>query len=195
MDQIITMPSTLLTVARAADMEDRQHEFIISDETPDSFGTVFKIGGWDLSRRSLKKRVTYGHPDYNVTDPDVIIGTGDERIEGLNLISRLTLESEDMKNDLADKVHKKLLKGTLTDASIRARILDGRMGEEKNGENSKYFYFTRMELIDWGVVMEGSNPAAVKTREAVREIIKHLVPQDPAAKDMARALAVRYYTM
>lgn len=185
--------------SRVADdtLAERQHSFVISDETIDSFDTVFKASGWDLTHRAMgKKRVTYGHPSVSSLDPNLIIGIGDERIDGTSLKSILTLEPESLNNPIADAVHGKLMFGSLTDASIRAMIIDGRMGDEALGENPKYFYFTRQKLIDWGVVMEGSNPNAMKQRDDIASFIKTKVPAN-YQRDIQylKALATRYYIM
>jgi hypothetical protein len=193
---VIEQPSIL---SRQADdtLQDRQHLFIISDESRDSYETVFKSSGWDLSNRMKgKKRVTYGHPSTSELDPDLIIGIGEERIEGTSLYSMLTLEPESIGNRIANAVHGKLQFGSLTDASIRARVIDGRMGDESMGENPEIFYFTRSQLIDWGVVMEGSNPNAMKQRSDLADFIKTKVPVKYQRQlQLLRALSTRYYLM
>ncbi len=173
---ILEKPSIL---GRQADdsLVDRQHLFVISDESQDSYDTVFKASSWDLTHRMKgKKRVTYGHPSVASLEPDHIIGIGEERLEGNSLLSVLTLEPETLGNRIANAVHGKLGFGSLTDASIRARVTDGRMGDETLGEDPTLFYFTRSILIDWGVVMEGSNPNAVKQRSDLADFIKTKVP-------------------
>lgn len=174
-NSIIEVPQPLTLQQRQEGDEERVHNFIISDESTDSYDTVFKVSGWDLSRRATKKRVTYGHPYFSDLDPDNIIGIGEETISGTRLLSKLTLEPEKT-NPKAQKIHEKLMFGSLTDASIRAQIIDGRMGVESLGENPKIFYFTMAKLIDWGVVMEGSNENAVKIRERIADFIKSKVP-------------------
>lgn len=195
---ILEKPSILSRQSSDDDqLKDRQHDFIISDESMDSFDTVFKLEGWDLtSRMKGKKKVTYGHPSASDKDPNLIIGIGEERIAGTSLYSRLTLEPESVGNPIANTVHGKLLFGSLTDASIRASIIDGRQGDETKGENPRLFYFTQQRLIDWGVVPEGSNPNAVKQREDLGDFIKTKVPQK-YQRDIQylRALATRYYIM
>ena len=166
---IIGIHTRLLRTEAALD--DRSHEFRISDSSVDSYGTVFLPSSWDLSwRDSGKRQVTYGHPDFNNPDPDVVIGLGQERTEDDGLYSILTLEPEGS-NPLADKVHHKLQFGTLTDASIVAEVLDGRPGIQERGEDPSIFYFTRARLINWGVVMVGSNSNAVKTRSQLADFI------------------------
>lgn len=194
---IILEKPSILSRQDAENITDRQHLFIISDESQDSYDTVFKSASWDLTARMKgKKRVTYGHPSVSSMEPDHIIGIGEERIEGTSLVSVLTLEPESVGNRIANTVHGKLLFGSLTDASIRAQISDGRMGDETLGEDPTIFYFTRSKLIDWGVVMEGSNPNAMKQRSDLAEFIKTKVPTNYQREiQFLKALDTRYYIM
>ncbi len=197
MDFIYLDKPTIFSRTTADDLLDRQHEFIISDETPDDYGTVFKVEGWDLTQRMKgKKKVTYGHPSASDKDPDVIIGKGDERISDGKLMSVLTIEPETVGNRIANTVHEKLMFGSLTDASIRAFIYDGREGDESRGEDPKLFYFTRHVLSDWGVVPDGSNPSAMKTRDSIRSFIQARTPVSRHRDlEILRVLATRYYIM
>lgn len=190
---IIEIERAAAVVQRSADLQDRQHLFVISDETPDSYGTVFKLAGWDLSSRAIKKKVTYGHPKPDDTDDTNIIGTGEETISD-RLYSLLTIERAEI-NPKAERIHQKLLLGSLTDASVRCRVEDGRMGDESRGENPKIFYYTVSKLIDWGIVNEGSNPQTYKVRSAELEnFIKSKVPVKYQRDiDVLRALSVKYY--
>jgi len=193
---LLEMPQTL-TRSAADGLHSRQHKFRISDPTTDDYGTVFLPDGWDLTARMKgKKKVTYGHPPPSDPDPDNIIGIGDEWIEDNALMSLLTIEPETTNNRIANTVHEKLLFGSLTDASIRAYITDGRAGEESRGENPKLFYFTAQRLVDWGVVPEGSNPNTMKTRSTIADFIKTKVPAIRHHDiELLRALSVRYYIM
>lgn len=194
------------SMAFRAELGDRQHEFIISNAAVDSYGTVFLPSGWDLSlRQGGKKYVTYGHPYFSNPDPNVIIGIGEERIEEDMLMSILTLEPAGT-NPIADAVEHKLRFGSLTDASIVAEVLDGRPGRSEIGEDPDIFYFTKQRLYNWGVVMQGSNPDAVKTRSAIESFIQSKVNVAQSSKQEAdreeadralnilRALKTRYYS-
>ena len=196
MGLILEKPSIIGRVSED-NVQDRQHLFCISDESQDSYDTVFKSTGWDLTNRMKgKKRVTYGHPSVSSMEPDHIIGIGEERVDNMSLMSVLTLEPESTNNRIANTVHEKLKFGSLTDASIRAFITDGRMGDESLGEDPSIFYFTRHSLVDWGVVMEGSNPNAMKQRSDLADFIKTKVPVRFTSEiQFLKALAVRHYIM
>lgn len=190
---IIEIQRAAAVVQRSDELKARQHLFIISDETPDSHGTVFKLAGWNLSMRAMKKKVTYGHPRADDTDDTNIIGIGEETISD-KLYSLLTLE-EEKTNPKAERIHQKLLLGSLTDASVRCLVEDGRMGNESLGENPKLFYYTISHLKDWGVVNEGSNFETTKVRSAeLEDFIKSKVPvKYHSHVDIIRAMKVKYY--
>jgi phage head maturation protease len=171
-------------VIRSIDVESRSVEFVISSEAVDSHETVFKAEGWDLARYAKNPIVSYQHDDFS-SDPDMIIGTSEVRMEDGQLIARLTLENlEDDMNEIAEKVWRKIQKGTLRMASIFARPLDGRYGDRSLNEDPEIFYFTRSELYAWSVVTIGSNPdAQVRSESEIRFIEKHKPTIPVALKD------------
>lgn len=147
--------------------EKRQAEFVISTEAVDTYGTVFKIEGWDLERYQRSPVVFYNHKTWS-EDPDVCIGTSEVRVEGNQLIALLTLEEG---NPIADKVWRKIQNGSLNMASIGANPLEYRWGDFDKGENPDVIYFIRTELLEWSVVPVGSNPDALKRSvESLEEI-------------------------
>ena len=149
--------------------ENREVEFMISDETPDTYGTVFKISGWDLKRYENNPIVFYAHKSYS-DNPDMVIGTSTLRIENNQLIAVLRFENAE-DNPLAEKVRKKVLNGTLRMASIGANPKKGHYGDEKLGENRDLIYFDEQELLEWSIVPIGSNPDALKrSQETIEEI-------------------------
>ena len=164
---------------RTIDEETRSVDFIISSESVDSYDTVFKLDGWDLSRYEKNPIVSYQHDDFS-SDPDLIIGTSEVRIEDGNLVARLTLEDlENDMNEIAEKVWRKIKRGTLRMASIFARPVDGRYGDRSLGEDPEIFYFTRSELYAWSVVTIGSNPDAHVRSDAEKDFINSKLPEKP----------------
>lgn len=143
----------------------RTIEFVASDNTRDSYGTVLPVDKWDLDRFNKNGLVTYQHSYYS-KDPDSVIGKGVARIEGKKLIVRITFESADL-NPLAEKVFRKILAGTLNGVSVSfaptSRTI-GRWGdgkESRDGENPT-FYFDGQELLEIGVVTIPSNKNATR---------------------------------
>jgi HK97 family phage prohead protease len=162
-----------------ADMlEKRQVEFVISSEAVDSYGTVFKMDGWDLSGYNRNPIVCYQHRA-NSDDPDNIIGTSTVRIDGEDLIGTVTFESAEI-NPRAEKIFQKVQSGTLRMASVGANVQKARLGVEENGEDPDVLYFTEQRLMEWSVVSVGSNPDAHKRNsETLAEMRTSL------AKDLA----------
>jgi HK97 family phage prohead protease len=154
-------------------IQNREAEFVISDETVDSFGTVFLLSGWDLKRYERNPVVLYAHRS-NDANPDFVIGTSTVRIEDGKLIALAKFESGD-DNPLADKVWRKIKNGTLKMASIGANPKSGYRGDAKRGEDPDVIYFDNQELLEWSVVPIGSNPEAMKREIQILDEIKETI--------------------
>lgn len=169
--------------------EKRQAEFVISTEAVDTYGTVFKIDGWDLERYQRSPIVLYNHKSWS-DDPDMIIGTSEVRIEGNQLIAIVTFEKN---NPVAEKVWRKVQNGTLNMASIGANPIEWRWGDFDKGENPDVIYFVRQELLEWSIIPVGSNPEALKRSvENLAEIRQTLQKPDQASqKKVSRSVVER----
>lgn len=158
-------------------IKNREAEFVISTEAVDTYGTVFKMSGWDLKRYEANPVVFYAHRSYS-DNPDMLIGTSSVFVDGDQLIGRVRFEDAET-NPLAEKVWKKVQAGTLRMASIGANAKRGHWGDEKLGEDKDVIYFDEQELLEWSIVPIGSNPDALKretqTIEEIRaEMIKNV---------------------
>lgn len=156
--------------------ENREVEFVISTEAPDTYGTVFKISGWDLKRYENNPIVFYAHKTYS-DNPDMVIGTSTVRIEDNQLIAVARFEAADI-NPVAEKVFQKILAGTLRMASVGANPMKGHWGDEKLGENRDLIYFDEQELLEWSIVPIGSNPEALKRETQTIEEIRGLITKE-----------------
>lgn len=153
--------------------ENREVEFVISSEAVDSYNTVFRIDGWELSDYEKNPIVCYQHRASS-DDPDNIIGTSTLRVEDGKLIGTVRFEDAET-NPKAEKVFRKVLNGTLKMASVGARVLKARLGDEAKGEDKDVLYFTRQKLFEWSVVSIGSNPDAHKRNEiTLKEMIEEV---------------------
>lgn len=167
---------------RTINEEERSVEFVISDENfTDTYGTVFKASGADLSRYNSNPIVTYMHDDFS-NNPDMVIGTSEIRVEDSKIIAKATFEDLDNDgNEVADKVWRKIKKGTLRMASIMASAIDGSFGDAERGEDKETFYFRKWELYSWSVVTHGSNPAAlIRTPEEIKFIENKTTKEVPS---------------
>ena len=165
-----------LRAVSAEMVEKRQAEFVISTEAIDSYGTVFRLDGWDLARYENNPIVLYGHRSWD-GNPDMIIGTGEVFRDGDQLIGRVTFEDADI-NPLGDKVFRKVQAGTLRMASIGADPTKGHWGVEEAGEDPEVLYFDRQELLEFSIVPIGSNPEALKRNAEAITAIKSKFTRD-----------------
>ena len=151
--------------------EKRYHEFVLSTESVDRHGTVFRIAGWQLDRYNAENPVvSYVHEDNNA-DPDLVIGKSEVFIEGNQLIGRIYYEPEEI-NPLAEKIRRKVEHGTLRMASISALPFKGHFGKEANNEDREVLYFDEQELLAWSIVPVGSNRDALKRSADAIESVK-----------------------
>lgn len=162
----------------------REAEFVISTETEDTYGTVFKISGWDLKRYEQNPVVFYAHKSHS-DNPDMLIGTSTVRIEDNQLIAIVRFESAEI-NPVAEKIWQKIQAGTLRMASIGANPKKGHWGDEKLGENRDTIYFDEQELLEWSIVPIGSNPEALKREAQTIEEIRTLITKEiPVVEPLA----------
>lgn len=140
----------------------RDHVFVISDTSRDSHGTVFTKGGWDITQYRSNPIVTYGHPEINSTDHRDIIGRSEIYWDGDRMMARIVYNEKSTK---AMEIKQMVDDGFLSMASIRAIAYEI---DEPRLKTEKTIYFTRQELVDWGIVMHGSNKNA-----SVQEIKRH----------------------
>lgn len=163
-----TYHKNITVVPRAAtDEQGREYyEFELSNELPDQHRTVFRMDGGNIADFNAEPIVTYGHPSFDSTDPDDVIGTGPAFFENGRLIGRFYPEEGD-DNPKARKVVAKIKQGLIRSASIVAEIERHTRGMKENGEDSNLVYFRNWNLLMWGIVMKGSNPKA-KLRTASR---------------------------
>ncbi len=168
---------------RNVDEESRTAEFVISTEALDTYGTVFKAAGAVLDRYQKNPIVTYQHEDWS-RDPDDVIGTSELRLENNQWIARATFE--DLENDMnekAEKIFRKVKKGTLRMASIIAAPIEGGWGVSELGEDPDAYYFRKWELYSWSVVTHGSNPEALKRSVEALEEFKEKNPGESRATE------------
>ena len=158
--------------------ETRTVEFVASDNSVDSYGTVLPVDKWDLTRYASNGIVGYMHDVYGDSwtksaDPDDVIGKGEAWIEDGKLIVRVTFEPADL-NPKSDKVFRKLEFGSLHAVSVGFRATaKGHKGDEERGEDPNVYYYNGQELLEVSVVNIPANANALKRsmeeEEAVRE--------------------------
>ena len=152
---------------RKMDGETRTVEFVASDSSVDSYGTVLPVDKWDLTRYQSNGIVGYMHDVYGDSwtksaDPDDIIGKGSAFIEDDKLVVRITFEPKEL-NERADKIFRKIQFGSLHAVSVGFRATaKGHTGDESRGENPDVYYYGGQELLEVSVVNIPSNANALK---------------------------------
>lgn len=142
--------------------------FVFSDETRDTYGTVFTASGWVLDRFDKNGIALFNHNAYS-SDPNMAIGSARAWVEGKKLLGEITFETKEI-NPLAETVFRKFLAGTYKGVSIRyIPIENGKWGEGNEaleGKNPTY-YIGKRELVEISVVPIPSNKnALVRSYEA-----------------------------
>ena len=152
---------------RKIDEESRTVEFVASDNSVDSYGTVIPVDKWDLTRFASNGIIGYMHDVYGDSwtksaDPDDVIGKGVAFIEDEKLIVRITFEPKEL-NEKADKIFRKLQFGSLHAVSVGFRATaKGHKGDEERGEDPNVYYYGGQELLEVSVVNIPSNANALK---------------------------------
>lgn len=160
----------------------RRLEFVASDATRDGHGTVIPPEKWDLDRFNKNGVIFYQHMSWS-SNPDAVIGRGEARVEGKELIVSVTFESADL-NPLAEKVFRKLLAGTLRGVSVgfmpTARGYWGTGDEDRDGKTPTYYY-NGQELLEVSVVAIPSNKNALRRGmpgERLVELVREMLGED-----------------
>ena len=152
---------------RKMDGETRTVEFVASDSSVDSYGTVLPVDKCDLTRSQNQGIVGYMHDVYGDSwtksaDPDDIIGKGSAFVEDDTLIVRITFEPKEL-NERADKIFRKIQFGSLHAVSVGFRATaKGHKGDESRGEDPDVYYYGGQELLEVSVVNIPSNANALK---------------------------------
>lgn len=156
--------------------EARAASFVISTAARDSHHTVLDQEKWDLTRYGRNPIVGWHHEVWGgglcyAPDPDNTIGTSVVALEGAGRTARLvadaTFEPREI-NELAEKVYRKVLFGSLRATSVGFYELgQGKWGDgdEAEGRENETYYFAGQELMEWSICHMGSNPETVR-REA-----------------------------
>ncbi len=149
--------------------ETRIIPFTFSTDARDRHGTRLNMLGWSLDNFNSNGIAGYMHNVYGGgmcegPNPDDVIGSAKAWIEDNELRGEINFEEKDL-NPLADKIFRKILRGTLKAVSVGfIDIGEGRWGEGReaiDGEEPTW-YFAGQELLEISVVNIPSNPEALR---------------------------------
>jgi HK97 family phage prohead protease/HK97 family phage major capsid protein len=132
-------------------------EFILSDDTPDSYGDVIDASGWDLSRFKANPIALFGH-----SSAFPIGKWEDVRVEGRKLLGKLRFAAEGT-SDRIDELRRLVEQGILRAVSVGFRPLSD---PEPLGKGKGYRY-RKMELLETSLVSVPANPAALSVAKSL----------------------------
>jgi hypothetical protein len=161
--------------------ESRMIPFVLSDSTRDRHGTVLNPENWSVDNYRKNPVVAYQHnlsagfcsdpnPDFVIgkdVSESMFLGTGfDRKLVGV------TMFEDKATNQLAEKVFRKVLFGSLSRVSVGfLEVGNGKYGdgEERQGGANETYYFDGQELLEYSIVNVPSNPNAGK-RDMMRRL-------------------------
>lgn len=164
----------------------RTVRFTVSTATRDRHKTVLNMDNWQLDNYKRNPIVGYQHEVYGSfftqDTPDTVVGKAEAWIEDRKLMADVTFEPREI-NELAEKVFRKVLFGTLRATSVGfLPIGEGRTEkkvDDKGRELDRTFYFDGQELLEFSIVKIPSNPDAVRKSHG-HSILKEIARRVPA---------------
>lgn len=144
---------------RKVDEKTRSVEFVASDESVDSYGTIIPVKNWVLDRFNSNGVIGYQHNLYWSDNPDNVIGKGTAWVEDSQLLVRIEFEPREI-NELADKIYNKVLFGSINGVSVG--FMEIEEGETKEIDGQVVYVFGKCELLEISVVNIPANANALK---------------------------------
>lgn len=167
------------------ELGDREFEFLASDETPDSYGDVVRVEGWELKRYRKNPIVLFGHRS------DTPIGYSPKTAvdEARNaLVSRIKLADEGT-SDFIDTLYKLMKQRIVRAVSVGFRATkDVEVIRDKEG-NFQGLEFNGQELLEISVVSIPANPNSLslaKSWGAKDSTLRRIVEQDAVVQASIR---------
>ena len=155
----VIMKTKNFVIKRLPDLKQDKDKFIFvaSDETPDRYGDIVSVDGWNLSNYKLNPIILLNHnsmslPIGKATDIEVID-------------NQLVIDVEfDMKDELASKVAQKVQDGFINAVSVGFNATKA-VPRVELSTDSKYYgergmYFENAELLEVSIVTIPANPSA-----------------------------------
>lgn len=148
---------TFYKAATVEEVGDRTFKFIASDETPDSYGDIVRVAGWDLKRYKKNPIVLFGHDSRQPIgwSPEVVI---DEKKKQLQQVIKLADEGT---SEFIDTLYKLMKQRIVKAVSVGFRSLaEPNILRDKDGDYSG-MEFISQELLELSVVSIPANPNAL----------------------------------
>jgi HK97 family phage prohead protease len=156
---------------------------VASDETPDRYGDILRVSGWDISNYKKNPIVLFAH---SARDP---VGTADVHISGKKLIADITLAAPGT-TPMVDAVRALVAQKILKAVSVGFQPTK-EPNELKDPDTNKWtggYEWVGQELLENSIVSIPANPNALTLmRSFSPEIRRALFRPASGSLDVARA--------
>lgn len=174
-----------IRVAGGTDLGEREFEFLASDETPDSYGDIVRVEGWDLKRYKRNPIILFNHKS------DVPVGHSPKTAidDARNaLVSRIKLADEGT-SDFIDTLYKLMKQRIVRAVSVGFRpTKDVEILRDKEG-NFEGLEFNGQELLEISIVSIPANPNSLslaKSWGAKESTLRRMAEQDAIVQNSIR---------
>lgn len=172
-----------IRAAGGNELGEREFEFLASDETPDSYGDIVRVEGWDLKRYKRNPIVLYNHKS------DVPVGYSPMcKTEDKKLMCRVKLADEGT-SDFIDTLYKLMKQRIVRAMSVGFRATkDVNIMRDKDGVFLG-LEFNGQELLENSIVTIPANPNALslaKSWGAKDATLQRMVEQDALVQSAHR---------
>lgn len=163
-----------------ADDSNNGMDFVLSDATPDRYGDVIMVEGWDLANFSKNPIALFNH------DPNFPVGTwsGLSARDGA-LRGRLKLAPAGT-SPRHDEIRALVKAGILRAVSVGFRPIESKSRTAKNGTGELYL---KSELVETSLVSVPANPNALAIAKSLKispDTIELVFPKNGRADDVTR---------
>jgi len=174
-----------IRAAGGNELGEREFEFIASDETPDSYGDIVRVEGWELKRYRKNPIVLFGHRSDTPVGHSPKTSVDDERKA---LVSRIKL-AEEGTSDFIDTLYKLMKQRIVRAVSVGFRpTKDVEILRDKEGTFTG-LEFNGQELLEISIVSIPANPNSLslaKSWGAKDSTLRRIVEQDAVVQASIR---------
>lgn len=160
------------TVYKASELEkkdDGTYEFVASDETPDRYGDIVRVAGWELKNYRKNPIVLFGHRQDNPVGISSKVW-----VDGTKLMHRIKLAAEGT-SDFIDTLRKLVDQRIIRAVSVGFRVTAEPVYiRDPKTERITGMEFVGQELLEISLVSVPANPAALATAKSMNIPAAHM---------------------
>jgi HK97 family phage prohead protease len=179
---------------KAVDDDGRMRaDYVFSDETPDRYGDVVSVGGWELDEFRSNPIILWQHSPWEPVGRCVDVRV--EEVDGRQALVGTVEFADPGTSEIADATRELVRQGILKAVSVGFNIVDAQVPSEKVAEAlgiGQYgLWITRARLLEVSLVSIPANPNALERElraAGVSDMACRLARSAPSASDvLARA--------